>query len=73
MTIRKDQVHGALHLSKCLPDYQPLAHTRSEILTEGQIHVLTYHLPGTVRLQNWQLLYTIDRDGYSYVTFFDKI
>ena len=35
--------------------------------------VLSYHLPAVLRLQNWQLLYSLSRDGYSHHTFFDKL
>jgi hypothetical protein len=35
--------------------------------------VLSYHLPAVIRLQNWQLLFSLERDGYSHHTFFDKL
>ena len=44
----------------------------SEILNEARVHVLTYHLPGTIRLSQWKKLFSVSRDGYSPLTFFDK-
>lgn len=35
--------------------------------------VLSYYLPAMLRLQNWELLFKLSRDGYSYHTFFDKL
>lgn len=35
--------------------------------------VLTYHLPAVIRMNNWELLYSINRDGYSSENFFAKI
>lgn len=42
-------------------------------MTEGMMNVLTHHLPMNYRLMPWHLLYSIQRDGYSHHTFFDKI
>ena len=35
--------------------------------------VLSYHLPAVIRLQNWELLFSLERDGYSHHTIFDKL
>ncbi len=37
------------------------------------MHVLSYHLPSTIRLNKWELLFTTRRDGYSNLTFFSKL
>jgi hypothetical protein len=61
------------NLFRCLPDYQPFSEQRSEILNKGQMLVLSYHLPAVLRLQNWILLFSLNHDGYSHHTFFDKV
>lgn len=35
--------------------------------------VLNYHMPAHLRMCNWKLLYTLDRDGYSYINFFERL
>jgi hypothetical protein len=57
---RKDQFKGSLNLFKSLPDYQPIAHDRSDILDIGQFLVLCYHLPAVNRLQNLTRLFTLN-------------
>lgn len=37
------------------------------------MHVLSYHLPGGIRLCQWSLLFTPARDGFSHLTFFEKL
>ena len=37
------------------------------------MRVLAYHLPGAIRLSKWSLLYTPSKNGYSHLTFFDKL
>jgi len=58
---------------KCLPDFVPQKTDKSNIMTEGMMSVLTHHLPMNYRLLPWHLLYSIERDGYSHHTFFDKV
>ena len=36
------------------------------------MHVISQHLPLELRMISWQLLYCVNRDGYSHHTFFDK-
>lgn len=69
----KEQFKGITNLFKSLPDYHPIARDKSEILNKGQMLVLSYHLPAVIRLQNWQLLFSLSRDGYSHHTFFEKL
>lgn len=59
-------------ISKCLPEYKPIALEKSEILSTAQIKVLSYHLPAIVRLFNWKLVFSTYRDGNSHHNFFDK-
>ena len=60
-------------ISKCLPDVKSMCSEPSQILSEAKMHVLRYHLPGTSRLSQWQLLFKISRDGNSHLTFYQKV
>ena len=48
----------------------PLMKDKSEILTDANRRLITYFLPGLVRMREWKLLYTISKDGVSMQTFF---
>lgn len=43
---------------------------KSDILTDANRRLITYFLPGLVRMREWKLLYTINKDGVSMQTFF---
>lgn len=43
---------------------------KSQILSEGMMHVLCSHLPVNVRLLPFKMLYCVSRDGYSHHTMF---
>lgn len=60
-------------ISKCLPEVKPVASEPSMCLSEAKMRVLAYHLPGACRLSTWKLLFTPARDGYSPLTFFEKL
>ena len=60
-------------ISKCLPEVKPVTDEPSNVLSEAKMHVLSYHLPGTIRLNKWSLLFTPRRDGYSPITFYEKL
>ena len=70
---KKEDFAGIKNLFKSLPDYVAISLEASKILKEGQILVLNYHLPGYLRMCNWRLLYSLERDGYSYLNFFEKL
>ena len=70
--VSKSDFENMPMISKCLPEYKPVALEKSAILSEGQVKVLSYHLPAIVRLFNWQLVFTTTRDGYSPLNFFEK-
>lgn len=40
-------------ISKCLPEVKPVSDEPSKVLSAAMMHVLSYHLPGTVRLNKW--------------------
>ena len=56
-----------------MPDVKIFTAEPSDILNTARIHVLTYHLPGIIRLNKWVKLFSISRDGYSHHTFFDRV
>jgi len=60
-------------ISKCLPEFKPHTTEKSLILNPGMMHVLTYHLPSVIRMHDWSLLFSLNRDGYSHISFFDKL
>ena len=60
-------------ISKCLPEVRPVASEPSRCLSDAKMKVLAYHLPGAIRLSKWSLLFTPVRDGYSHLTFFEKL
>jgi len=60
-------------ISKCLPEVKTVASEPSKILSEAKMHVLSFYLPGGIRLSKWKLLFTPTEHGYSHVTFFDRL
>jgi len=60
-------------ISKCLPEVKLVSSEPSKVLSQAKMHVLSYHLPSTIRLSKWDLLFTPSRDGYSNLTFFSKL
>ena len=73
IVVRKENFVDLPKISKCLPEFKPVSSELSQVLSEAKMHVLSYHLPGTSRLSQWSLLYTARRDGYSHITFFEKL
>lgn len=71
--LKKEQFSGSHSLFKSLPDYVPITIEESEILYAGQMKVLSYYLPAVVRLQNQRLLYSLNKHGFSYHTFFERL
>ena len=70
--VTSDMFKDMRTISKCLPEVKPVSDEPSQVLTEAKMHVLSYHLPGTIRLNKWTLLFTTRRDGYSPITFFER-
>eukprot|EP00347_Sterkiella_histriomuscorum_P017009 403351003 len=70
--VSKKEASNLAHLaiSTCIPDFMPLMKDKSEILTEANRRLITYFLPGLVRMREWKLLYSINTDGVSMQTFF---
>jgi len=57
----------------CIPEFQTQCSHKSDIMTNGMINVLTNHLPSNYRLLHWNLLFSIEWDGCSHYTFYDKV
>lgn len=45
---------------------------KSEILNDIMISGLVEALPSMIKMADWQLVYSLNRDGISMLTFFDK-
>ena len=73
IVVTRDNFVDMPQLSSCLPEMRPVASEPSMIFSEGKMHVLSYHLPGSNRLSKWKLLFTTRQDGYSHLTFFRKL
>ena len=73
IVVTRDNFANLPTISKCLPEVKPVTSEPSKCLSEAKMRVLAYHLPGAIRLSTWKLLYTPTRDGYSHLTFFEKL
>lgn len=52
--------------------YVPNKSEKSEILNDYQISALVAEFPSMVRMEDWQLVYSLNRDGISMLSFFEK-
>ena len=73
IVVTRDNFTDMPTISKCLPEFKPVSSEPSAIMSEAKMRVLANHLPGSIRLSKWTLLYTPGRDGYSHLTFFEKL
>ena len=55
----------------CLPDFNPITKNQSAIISEADRKLITFFLPGLVRMREWRLLFSIDKDGTSMQTFYN--
>lgn len=60
-------------VSCCLPHFKPIRKHESKIMDNAAFHLLTMHLPPLVKMREWHLLFTIERDGTNLQTFYDKV
>lgn len=60
-------------ISRCIPHFKPINRQPSEIMHAGMIQVLTHYLPMHLKYLEWTLGFSINRDGYSPVTFFENL
>lgn len=54
-----------------MPEFNPIGKDRSEIIDELNMKLITYFLPGLVRMRQWKILYSINIDGVSMQTFYN--
>lgn len=45
---------------------------KSEILNDHQISALVRELPSMIKMCDWRLVYSLNRDGISMLTFFER-
>lgn len=45
----------------------------SEIVSEAGFKLITFHLPPLVKMQEWKLIFSIDRDGVDMGTFYNRV
>ena len=69
----REMIEHFRFISACLPDFTPIRKHESKILDQQCFHLLTMYLPGLVKMREWCLLFSIERDGTSFQTFFDKV
>jgi hypothetical protein len=50
----------------------PSKSDKSEILNDYQISELVSELPSMSKMCDWELVYSLNRDGISMLTFFEK-
>lgn len=55
-----------------LIQYVPNKSEKSEILNDHQISALVAELPTMIKMCDWRLVYSLNRDGISMLTFFEK-
>ena len=60
------------HISKAMIKYMPKKTEKSEILSDIQISNLVENLPSMLKMADWSLAYSINRDGVSMGTFFQQ-
>ncbi|CDW85582.1 oxidation resistance protein [Stylonychia lemnae] len=64
---------NSLLISVCLPEFNIMVKDQSEIITNENRKLITFFLPGLIRMREWKLLYTISVDGVSMQTFFRRV
>ena len=60
-------------ISLCIPDFLPVHESKSNIAPLPAFLYLTLHLPPPLRMREWELLFSIDRDGTSLQTFYRSL
>lgn len=71
---RKASTHEQFaFLSRCLPEFIPIKKSQSKILDAAGMKLLTCQLPPLTRMREWNMLFTLVRDGTSFSTFYEKV
>jgi len=66
--MKKDAGSGQAHLIQFMPNKSD----KSDILNDYQISSLLQNFPPMIRQKDWNLLFTLNRDGVSVGTFFER-
>ena len=64
--MQKGKEQNIAFISRCLPDFKPITINRSGIMNEAGIRLISYYLPPLIKMREWRLLFSIDRDGCSF-------
>jgi hypothetical protein len=55
-----------------IPDFMPIVKDKSEIIDDGSRKQIAYFLPALIRMREWKLLFSINKDGVSMQTFYNS-
>ena len=56
-----------------MPDFIPVSKSDSKILDAAGKKLITCQLPPLIRMREWNLLFTLTREGTSFRTFYEKV
>mmetsp|Transcript_1593 Transcript_1593/g.2117 ORF Transcript_1593/g.2117 Transcript_1593/m.2117 type:complete len:97 (+) Transcript_1593:195-485(+) len=62
--------NDAQFVSKCIPEFIPIAKSDSGIIDDAGIRLISFNLPAHIRTREWSKLFSIDNDGSSFNTFY---
>jgi hypothetical protein len=57
----------------CLPEFVPMSKDLSKIMDNKIRAQIALYLPSLVRMREWTLLFTIEKDGVSFKTFYERV
>jgi hypothetical protein len=60
-------------ISRCLPEFVPISKDPSDIIDKDMRAQIAKYLPTLVKMREWKLLFTINKDGVSYTTFYENL
>jgi hypothetical protein len=62
-------------LSKCIPDFLPVMESFKEsgILPSIGFLLISLHLSSVLKMSEWKMLFSIERDGVAYQTFYSML
>lgn len=58
-------------ISRCIPEFIPISKDPSDIIDSEMRSQISRYLPALVKMREWKLLFTINKDGVSYTTFYE--
>lgn len=70
---QKQMLDNYTFISSCLPDFRPIRKHESKMMDVAAFHLLTMHLPPLIKLREWCLLFSIERDGTNLQTFYQNV